>query len=136
MSAALFEVLGYTAKCKETIALTMHRANAALPEVMDGWFKRVESLFNETELNGLSSKGLKCHLWNCDETGCCAAAAAKKKILAKQGDQDVHETIGGSGREQTEIVHYSCVGTEVMYVISIWEVTFMGKGYRNKGMQK
>ena len=64
---AIFEVLGFTAKSKETTALTMHRASAASPEVMDERFKRVESFFKETGLNDLPSEELKCHLWNCDK---------------------------------------------------------------------
>ena len=83
--------------------LPTHRASAASPEVMDEWFKRVESLFKETGLNDLPSEELKCHIWNCDETGFCTATAAKK-ILAKRGDRDVHETIGGSGRDYITVL--------------------------------
>ena len=48
--------------------LPTRRASAALPEVMAEWFKRFESLFSETDL---SSEELKCHFWNCVETGSC-----------------------------------------------------------------
>lgn len=42
-------------------------------------------------------------LWNCDETGVCTAVASKK-ILARRGDKNVHETGGGSGRDYITIL--------------------------------
>lgn len=44
----------------------------------------------------LSERGRR--IWNCDETGVCTSVASRK-ILARRGDKDVHETGGGSGRE-------------------------------------
>ena len=46
---------------------------------MDGWFKRVQHLFNETKLSTLPTDELKCYLWNCDETG---FVTAKKIFVA------------------------------------------------------
>ena len=37
-------------------------------------------------------------MWNSDEIGFCTAVAYKK-VLAKRGSKEVHETAGGSGRE-------------------------------------
>ena len=42
-------------------------------------------------------------LWNCDETGICTAVASRK-ILARRGEKNVHETGGGSGRENITIL--------------------------------
>ena len=63
---------------------------------MDGWFERVQQLFDETKLSVLPTDELKCYLWNCNETGFCTAVTAKK-ILVKRGDKNVHDTVGGSG---------------------------------------
>ena len=87
--------------------LPTHRALSATPEVMDGWFKRVQQLFDEAKLSALSTDELKCYLWNCDETGFCMAMTTKK-ILAKCGDKNVHETVGGSGRDYITILGAGC----------------------------
>ena len=46
-------------------------------------------------------------MWNCDKSGFCIAVASKK-ILAKQGKKEVHETMGGSGREYITIIACGC----------------------------
>ena len=46
-------------------------------------------------------------VWNCDESGFCTAVASKK-ILAKQGEKEVHEPMGGSGREYITILTCGC----------------------------
>ena len=56
--------------------LPTHRALSATPEVMDGWFKQVQELFDKTNLSALPTDELKYHLWNCDETGFCTAVTA------------------------------------------------------------
>lgn len=42
-------------------------------------------------------------IWKCDETGVCTAVASRK-ILAKRGAKNVHETAGGSGRDYITIL--------------------------------
>ena len=88
---------------REPQHLPTHRALSATPEVMDGWFKYVQQLFDEAKLSTLSTDELKCYLWNCDETGFCTAMTAKK-ISAKCGDKNVHETVGESGRDYITIL--------------------------------
>ena len=46
-------------------------------------------------------------MWNCDESGFCTAVSSKK-ILAKRGEKEVHETMGGSGREHITILACGC----------------------------
>ena len=74
---------------------------------MDGWFKCVQQLIDEAKLSTLSTDELKCYLWNCGETGFCTAMTAKK-ILAKRGDKNVHETVRGSGRDYIIIQGAGC----------------------------
>ena len=42
-------------------------------------------------------------IWNCDETGFCTAIATKS-VLAKRGSKNIHETLGGSGREYITVL--------------------------------
>ena len=83
--------------------LPTHRALSATPEVMDAWFERVKQLFLKTGVSALSTEKLQYHIWNCDETGFCTTAACKK-ILAKRGERDVQDTLGGSGRDYITVL--------------------------------
>ena len=87
--------------------LSTHRAASATAEVMDTWFKRVDKVFREAGLSELDPEELKHRIWNCDETGFSTSVAAKK-ILAKRGDKDVHDTVGGSGREYIMVLGAGC----------------------------
>ena len=64
-------------------------------KVMDGQFKRVQQLFDETKLSALPTDAFKCYLWNCDETGFCTAVTAKK-ILAKYHRRRKEVLFGGA----------------------------------------
>ena len=57
-------------------------------------------------------------LWNCDETGICTAVASRK-ILARRGEKNVHETGGGSGRENITILACgSAIGEKLpLYIV-------------------
>ncbi len=63
----------------------------------------IESVLNTTGLADLSPDDLHDYLWDCDETGFCPAQACQK-ILARRGDKNVQDTIGGSGREYFTIL--------------------------------
>ena len=78
--------------------LPTSRARAASSEVISSWFDKFESVLKEIGLADLPQDELHHYLWNCDETGFCTAQASRK-IIAKRGDKDVQDTIGGSGRE-------------------------------------
>jgi len=56
---------------------------------------------------------LQDYLWNCDETGFCSAQACSK-ILARRGDKNVQETIGGSGREYFTVLAAGSAGGEIL----------------------
>ena len=48
--------------------------------------------------NLLSALDLASRLWNADETGFCTSVSSRR-VLARKGARDVHETSGGIGRE-------------------------------------
>ena len=73
------------------------RASGASPEVINAWFNKVESVLKKIGLAELAPDELKHYIWNCDETGFCTVQSCKK-ILAKRGDKNVQDTLGGSGR--------------------------------------
>ena len=83
--------------------LPTHRAISATVEVMDSWFTRVHDVYEVSGLNSLPACELQKYIWNCDETGFCTATTLKT-ILAKCGEKDVHETLGGSGRDYITIL--------------------------------
>ena len=58
-------------------------------------------------LSAMSDDERKKRIWNCDETGFCLTTTSKK-VLAKRGDRDVHETVGGSGREYITLLGAAC----------------------------
>ena len=83
--------------------LPTNRAVSASGEVLDVWFQCVKDLFQKTGLNLPPPDELSHYIWNCDETGFCTAVAAKK-ILVRRGAKDVHDTIGGSGRDYITVL--------------------------------
>ena len=87
--------------------LPTHRAASANEEVLSSWFERVLDVFKKTGLDALPEGDLQKYLWNCDETGFCTSVAMKK-ILAKRGEKDVHETLGGSGRDYITVLGAGC----------------------------
>ena len=58
-------------------------------------------------MGGVGDDEKKKRFWNCDETGFCLTTKSKK-VLAKRGDRDVHETVGGSGREYITLLGAAC----------------------------
>ena len=55
------------------------------------------------ELGILDKPDLASRLWNADETGFCTAIASRK-VLARRGAREVHETAGGSGRDYITVL--------------------------------
>ena len=78
----------------------MKRARAVTPKVVDAWIAGVKKLFQESGLikRGRVDKDFSNRLWNSNETAFCTFDTSKK-VLAKRGSQEVHETGGGSGWE-------------------------------------
>ena len=66
--------------------LSKKRAETSHPDVINGWFDRVEELAS-VDLD-LSDPASANRLWNCDETGLCTAAGAKT-LLVKRGSKRV-----------------------------------------------
>ena len=76
----------------------------ALTEVaINAWISKVKSVIEEAGLKDLTTEELAKRMWNCDETA-FATDVASKKILAKRGEKNVHETGGGSGREYIAVL--------------------------------
>lgn len=63
----------------------------------------MQDTFQKNRLNELSYSELGRRVWNCDETGVCTAVASRK-VLARRGDKNVHETGGGSGDDYITII--------------------------------
>ena len=64
--------------------------------MVDAWFQRVKTFLEG--LNILDAPDLASRIWNTDETGFCTSMASRR-VLARRGSKEVHETSGGSGRE-------------------------------------
>ena len=86
--------------------LLTHRATTS-EDMICQWFQRVENMFVKTGLNHLSPNDLQHRIWNCDESGFCTSTTSKK-ILAKRGEREVHETVGGSGQEYINVLAAGC----------------------------
>ena len=68
-----------------------------------------KDFFAKNKHSGLSYSELRRRVWNADETGVCTMVSSRK-ILAKRGQRDVHETGGGSGRDYIIIL---CCGSAI-----------------------
>ena len=55
-------------------------------------------MVNEAGLGELTTEELAQRLRNCDKTA-FATDVASKRVLARRGEENIHETGGGSGRE-------------------------------------
>ena len=85
--------------------LPTSRATAMTIETINSWFDKLESVLKEIGLADLPQDVLEQHIWNCDETGFCTAQASKK-VIAKRGERDVHDTI--YGWQWKRILHCAC----------------------------
>ena len=90
--------------------LSKSRAKASHPEIINGWFDRVEELARSVSLD-FSDPATAQHLWNCDETGLCTAAGAKS-LLVKRGSRQVSEVSSGSDHEYITIHCAGCASGE------------------------
>ena len=73
---------------------------------------------------------LKHYICNCDEMGFCTAQSCKK-ILAKRGDKNVQDTLGGSGREYFTILAAGCADGVRLSPYLVYK----GKNLWNRWMQ-
>ena len=87
--------------------LLSNRATCATPEIFDESFRKTNKLFDDIGFKDMDEDDVRHRVWNCDESGFCTAVASKK-ILAKRGEKEVHETMGGSGREYITILACGC----------------------------
>ena len=83
--------------------LPANRAMALTEVAINAWISKVKSVIEEAGLKDLTTEELAKRMWNCDETA-FATDVASKKILAKRGEKNVHETGGGSGREYITVL--------------------------------
>lgn len=70
-------------------------------QIIDDWFKKLRLFLEENNMPNLPD--LSSRLWNADETGFCTAVAARR-VLARKGSREVHETAGGSGRDYVTVL--------------------------------
>lgn len=83
--------------------LPASRATALTEGAISAWISKVEAIVADAGLGELTSEELAQRMWNCDETA-FATDIASKKILARRGDKNVHETGGGTGREYITVL--------------------------------
>ena len=75
-----------------------NHATALTEGAINAWIMKVKAMVNEAGLGELTTEELAQRLWNCDKTA-FATDVASKRVLARRGEKNVHETGGGSGRE-------------------------------------
>lgn len=106
------------------------RATAMTIETINSCFDKLESVLKVIGLADLPQDVLEQHIWNCDETGFCTAQASKK-VIAKRGERDVHDTMGGSGREFFTVLAAGCAsGVRLHRILCTKEKTFGVDGCR------
>ena len=83
--------------------LPANRATALTEGAVNAWILKVKMMVNEAGLGDLTTEELAQRMWNCDETA-FATDVASKRVLARRGEKNVHETGGGSGREYITVL--------------------------------
>ena len=83
--------------------LPANRATALTEGAINAWIMKVKAMVNEAGLGDLTTEELAQRMWNCDETA-FATDVASKRVLARRGERNVHETGGGSGREYITVL--------------------------------
>ena len=81
--------------------LSKHRPVMADINSISQWFTKYESLLTPSGLS--TNDDLSSHLWNCDKTRFCTAVASRS-VLCRRRAKSVHETDGGSGRENITVL--------------------------------
>lgn len=79
--------------------LPANRANSLTETVVDAWIAKVSHMVTEAGIG----EELESRAWNCDETA-FATDVASKRVLARRGERNVHETGGGSGRDYITVL--------------------------------
>ena len=83
--------------------LPANRATALTEGAINAWIMKVKAMVNEAGLGDLTTEELAQRMWNCDETA-FATDVASKRVLARRGERNVHETGGVSGREYITVL--------------------------------
>ena len=91
--------------------LPANRATALTENSVDAWLLKVKKAVESAGLDKLETDQLAKWMWNCDETA-FATDVASKRILARRGEKNVHETGGGSGREYITVLGCGCASGE------------------------
>ena len=97
--------------------LSTKRATSANSATIAGFYKNVEALYKMklSEYPDVAS-----HIWNCDET-CFNTAVGSQQVLAKRGSKWIHETGGGSGRENITVHICGSAAGEVLPPYTVYE---------------
>ena len=83
--------------------LPANRAMSLTEVAINAWILKVKLVVEGAGLGDLTTEELAKRMWNCDETA-FATDVASKRILARRGEKNVHETGGGSGREYITVL--------------------------------
>ena len=78
-------------------------ATALTEGAINASIMKVKAMVNEAGLGHLTTEELPQRMCNCDETA-FATDVASKRVLARRGERNVHETGGGSGREYITVL--------------------------------
>ena len=70
--------------------LTIQRAKCCTPEVINGFFTKLEEVLRDEGLLDLKYSDLAARLWNCDETG-LSTSVTSTKVIVRSGDKHVVE---------------------------------------------
>ena len=88
---------------EETTTPASHLCNCSHRRGYQHLDHEVKPMVNEAGLGDLTTEELAQRMWNCDETA-FATDVASKRVLARRGERNVHETGGGSGREYITVL--------------------------------
>ena len=73
----------------------INRATALTEGAITSWISKVSTIVMDAGLSEMTTEELAQRMWNCDETA-FATDVASKRILARRGEKNIHETSGGS----------------------------------------
>ena len=83
-----------------------------------GFYKNVERLYKKLKLSKYPDVASR--IWNCNET-CFNTVVRSQQVLAKRGSKWVHETGGGSGRENITVHICGSAAGEVLLPYTVYK---------------
>ena len=112
--------------------LTIQRARCCTPDVIEGYFKKLQEVLADEGLMLLPYGELAGRLWNCDETGLCTSVTSPK-VIVRGGVRGVVEVGSGSGRDHITVLACGSAVDEKLPPYVVYKAQTIDPAWMEKG---